>query len=85
MKKYYIFDNGLEFIISSDSSFKDQKQDIVSCVGELVPIFSDYVKECIDDGMVYEFDFLNGNSIKGSFSDAVLNSHKIRENSQNRW
>lgn len=80
MKRLYIFDNGSEFIISSDGTFSDQGKEITSCIGELVPIFSDYVKEYIDDGNAYEFALANGEIIKGEFSDAVLMAHKIRAN-----
>lgn len=76
--KYYIFDNGLEFVVSSDSTFKDPKLDVLYCVGEIVPVFSDYVKDYIDDGKIHTFEFLDKQIFEGKFSDAVLRANKMR-------
>ena len=47
--KYFVFDNGIELIITSDKTLKDKEADICSCVGELTH-FIEYAKVAIDDG-----------------------------------
>lgn len=68
--KYFVFDSGIELIITSDKSLKDKSADVCSCVGDLTS-FIEYVKTAIDDGSEHDFFFDNGEKFSGEFSDCV--------------
>lgn len=64
--KYFVFDSGIELIITSDKSLKDKSADVCSCVGDLTS-FIEYVKTALDDGCEHNFFFDSGEKFSGEF------------------
>jgi hypothetical protein len=75
--KYFVFDNGVELIITSDKTLKDKEADICSCFGELTH-FIEYARVAIDDGEKHEFVFVNGDEFSGEFSQCIEYADKVR-------
>ena len=68
--KYFVFDSGIELIITSDKSLKDKSADVCSCVGDLTS-FIEYVKIAIDDGCEHDFFFDNGEKFSGDLCSCL--------------